>query len=183
MLKVIQRPEWWEAPPGDSPSRDPCLWVPITGEGDSACGKEAGEGNGSALPRHSCCPGIPCPGCSRGAGEATRLSCTTLLSPKAPVLQEAFFLCISKAPRFASQAEGGQGMPLPFFPKPLIPTIARSSPVLLLSSPCHLPLNISICLFPNGMCFFSEPIFLLFSAFCRFSLWLGPASQDRASSL
>lgn len=73
-------------------------------------------------------------------------------------------------------------MPLSFSPKPLIPTIARSSPVLLLSLPCHLPLNISIYLFPNSM-FFSEPIFLLFSAFCRFSLWFGPVSQDRASSI
>lgn len=64
-------------------------------------------------------------------------------------------------------------MPLSFSPKALIPTIARSSLVLLLSFPLpssfeHLNLSLS-----NGMVwlfFISKPIFLLFSASRRFSL-------------
>lgn len=72
-------------------------------------------------------------------------------------------------------------MPLSFSPKTLIPTIARSSPVLLLSFPLpssfeHLNLSLS------KWHVFSKPIFLLFSAFCRFCLWLGPMSRERAST-
>lgn len=152
-----QGPGWWAAPSWDSPSRDLCLTgVPKVGKGTQAGGSRwvreavllcqvapaARASSAQAAPaRLGRTPACPPP-------HTASLPAVPQLSGETHVLKEAFFLCISKDPRFASQAEGGQGMPLSFSSKALIPTIARSSPVLLLSFPLpssfeHLNLSLS----------------------------------------
>lgn len=151
-------------------------------------GELVGGGSSSALPGCSCCQSIPCSGGSRAAwrgppGCPPAQQHLPLMPPgsrQGSGPQGGFFLCISKDPGFASQAEGGQGMPLSFSPKALIPTIARSRPVLLSFPlpPSFEHLNLSL----SKQQVFSKPIFLLFSPPHRFSLCRGPASPGRASS-
>lgn len=91
-----------------------------------------------------------------------------------------FFCAFLKAPDLhLKQREGRPGMPLSFSPKALIQQSPEAAQFSSFLRPCHLPLNISICLFPNGM-FFSKPIFLPFSP--RFSVRLGRAGPSPGTS-
>jgi len=96
-----------------------------------------------------------------------------------------FFCAFLKASDLhLKQREGRPGMPLSFSPKALIPTIARSSPVLLLSLPLppsfeHLNLSLS-----KWHVFLSPSFFLSLPLPGSLSSWQSPhQSQDRGQPL